>query len=72
MKRLTLQLHREYIETAVKWFDENGIRHGEMYDTESYEDDTFPHIFGIVYQPIGSEQKALCEKYIEHLIMTMR
>lgn len=58
MKWLTAGMRKEFVESFVQWMKENGIRVSEPFD--------FDGIWQVMYMPIGQEQKAKCEQYIEY------
>lgn len=58
MKWLICGMKKEFVEDFVNWTKENGVRVAEPFDIDG--------IWKVMYMPIGSEQKAKCEQYIEY------
>lgn len=59
MKWLTVGMRKEFVESFVQWMKENGVRVSEPFELND--------IWQVMYMPIGYEQKAKCEQYIEYL-----
>lgn len=59
MKRLTVSMKKQFVEEFVGWLKENGVKVcGEPFEISD--------LWNVMYQPIGKEQKAKCEQYIEY------
>lgn len=58
MKWLTAGMKKEFVESFVRWMKENGVRVSEPFELND--------IWQVMYMPIGYEQKAKCEQYIEY------
>lgn len=58
MEWINAGMRKEFVEDFVSWMKEHGIKVGEPFDTYG--------IWRVPYMPIGREQKAMCEQYIEY------
>lgn len=58
MKWLIAGMRQEFVASFVQWMKENDIRVAETFELDG--------IWHVMYMPIGSVQKELCERYIEY------
>ncbi len=58
MKWLIAGMRKEFVESFVQWMKENKVRVSEPFELSG--------IWRVMYMPIGHEQTAKCEQYIEY------